>query len=158
MRLSRSRHDRGGDWSRRRSLLRSRRAWWNADGACIGSLEASVAWLGVDLAVTVCLVLFAAAARSRSLGLTIDLDLWWCLPAWNLPDGAGEGLEGERALGPLAAWSTRAIEGAEACIDGSLIRLRSALRRGLDDCAIGGSILTIDKVSNRSMEAYGQIS
>lgn len=109
------------------------------------------------MAVAVCLVLFAAATRGRAFGLTVGLDLWGCLPAWNLPDGAGEGLQSERALGPLAARSARAIESAEACVDGSLVRFRSALWCCLADCAIGGSILTIGEVSDRSMKVYGQI-
>lgn len=68
-------------------------------------------------------ILLTAIARGRASDFTIDGKLRWCFPAWNFPDGAGEALDGEATLLPLAAWLSRSVESSKTCIDGTLICL-----------------------------------
>lgn len=73
------------------------------------NVRATVALLALKL--TVVLVLLAAVTRRRAFrGFALNDDLWWCLPAWNLPNHTSETLDFERSLLPLTTWLSGSIE------------------------------------------------
>lgn len=113
-------------------------------------LDIAAAVAGVALDLIVLLVFFVAAlsrGRSRLLnGWLLGGGLGRCSPAGNLPDDTGEALEGEVALGPFTARLARAVEGAEAGVDSTLVGLGAELVGGTEATrAIGvdGAVVTV---------------
>ena len=88
-------------------------------------------------------ILLPAASGRRSLWRAMNLNLWRCLPTWDLPDRTGKGFECERAFGPFATWCTGAVEGAEAGVDGAFVGFWAALEGGFGWEVLGGAVFTI---------------
>lgn len=113
-------------------------------------------------------VLLATLARRRLLGVPYHLGLGRCRPAGDLPGDAGEALEPEAPLLPLAAGLPRAVEGSQAGIDRALVGLGAELvgggggirGAGRGAAVIDGAILPIDDVSKAqgvdSLRVMGQ--
>lgn len=76
--------------------------------------------------VSVFLVLFVASfgrRGSRVFGARLGNGSRRSSPSWYLPDNSSKALQCEATLGPSAARLARTVEGAKACVDGSLVGL-----------------------------------
>lgn len=139
---------------RRASLNAGNALHLDVAGVTVVAMAVAVA---LDRLCVILLVLLAAAAvgrdwargRDSRLGGNLDgLGLWWCGPSRDLPVDAGKGLELEATLGPLSTWLAGAVEGTQAGIDSTLIRLGTepvCSRSGLEGTIVPRTMLELCK-------------
>lgn len=150
-----------GHWGHRGRRHGRRRGRVDARSALHLDVASAVTGAGAGPFLSVDLVLLTAAVGrwdGRLFGTGIGSLLLRSSPSGNLPGDPSEAPKLEAALGPFAARLSRAIEGAQASIDGTLVGFGSEFVsscRSAGSGVIDSTVLTIDSCQHGDLAVIG---